>query len=174
MNAPNDPDAPEGKIKMFKFPNILKARMGVRFKDQKEGFIAPEAIAEADKIITRLCVDCPTTIEKHLTTLSNIWSKMRDMFDTPERAELSREVFTLAHEIKDVGAMCGFGLTSYFAESLRDYIGHTALNLQAQVVIIQAHLDAMQMAQRQNIKDVDAPEAEELKKMVRKAIDKYK
>ena len=69
--------------------------------------------------------------------------------------------------------MCGYGLIAYFAESLRDYIARTDLNLKAQVVIIQAHLDAMQMCHRKGFRTDAGPEAEELKKMVKMAIDKY-
>jgi len=161
------------KVEIYKLANRLKARLGIAFKDQENGFLAPELIAEADKIIKALCVDCPGTLGKHLETLTALWAQMKDMPASPARAELSRQVFTLSHEIKDVALMCEYNLLSDFAESLRDYIGQTNLNIDAQVVIIQAHLDAMNIVHKAGFKQDAGPEAEELKKMVRKAIEKY-
>jgi hypothetical protein len=161
------------KVEIYKLANRLKERLGSRYKDQEEGFIAPEAIEEADKLISNLCVNCPKTISGHLDTLGQLWDRMRALPQSDERAALSGEIFTLAHEIKDVGAMCGYDLLSYFAESLRDYIGRTELNIEAQMIIIQTHIDTMQMVHRRGIKKDESTEAEELKRLVRHAIEKY-
>ncbi len=162
------------KVEIYKLANHLKGLMGMRFQNQAEGFLAPEAIEAADKLIAALSADCPRMIAEHLEKLAGLWKKMKEMPSSPERTDLSEQIFTLAHEIKDMGAMCGYTLIAYFAESLRDYIGRTDLNLKAQVVIIQAHVDAMQIVHRQGYKEEAGPEAEELKKMVKVAIDKYK
>lgn len=161
------------KVEMYKLPNFLKGLMGARFQKQEEGFIAPESIEAADKIIQEMCVTCPERIAKQLEKLSTLWAEMKAMENSSKRVERSEQIFTIAHEIKDMGAMCGYDLIAYFSESLRDYIGRTDLNMKAQVVIIQAHVDAMQIVHRQGYKTDAGPEAEELKKMVRVAIDKY-
>jgi chemotaxis protein histidine kinase CheA len=171
MNAPNKPSI---TVEIIKMANRLKARLGVRFQEQESGFIDPEVIAEADKLIAGLCVNAPETIEKHLQSLTKLWAEMKGLGQSPERAALSEKIFTIAHEIKDVGALCGFELIAHFAESLRDYIGETNLNLNAQVVIIQAHLDAMQTVHHRGFRKEAGPEAEELKRMVRMAIEKYR
>lgn len=162
------------KMKVFKMANRLKVKMGLDPKDETPGFIAPEAIEEADRLIEALCEECSTTISGHLENLATLWKNMRDMEETPAREKLASEIFTVAHEIKDIGAMCGYNLVAHFAESLRDYIGETELNLTAQRVIIQAHLDAMQTVHRNGLKDDAGPVAEELKKAVKIAIDKYR
>lgn len=162
------------RVEIFKLANHLKRKMGVRFQDQEAGFLTPESIVEADKLIEALCKECPQAISGHLENLSRIWLKMRDMEDCAGRNDLSQQIFTLAHEIKDIGSMCGYDLVAYFAESLRDYIGRTELSIEAQRVIIQAHVDAMQLVNRMGYKKEAGPEAEELKKMVKIAIDKYK
>lgn len=161
------------KVEMYKMANRLKERMGFRFKGQEEGYLAPEAIAEADKLIETLCETCPQAIGQHLENLSGLWDEMRDMPNSPERNDVAQKIFTTAHEIKDLGAMCGLELISYFAESLRDYIGRTDLNMKAQIVIIQAHLDAMHIVNKKGFRKDAGPEAEELKRMVKMAIDKY-
>ena len=160
------------KIEIYKLANHLKERMGNAFSIQGEGFLAPSAIAEADKLIAEICATSPETIAKHLETLDGLWQNLRDG-EAAQRQDTAVQLFATAHEIKDIGAMCGYDLLAYFAESLRDYIERTELNLQAQVVIVQAHLDAMKVVHQRGFRKQAGPEAEELKLMVQKAIDKY-
>ena len=165
------------KVQVYHLINRLKAKLGMqaqgRAGENPEGYIDPEAIEEADKMIEKLCAECPQTMGAHLESIAALWNDMKDMPRSPERETLSQEVFTLAHEIKDVGAMCGYDLVAYFAESLRDYIAKTELKLEAQRVIIQAHVDALQVVIKQDLKDEADGAAAELKQMVRIAIDKY-
>ena len=161
------------KIEIYKLANSLKSRMGARFLKHESGFLAEESIKEADDLITELCATCPDVINSNLEQLAAIWGRMRDTPVSPERNEDSQKIFTLAHEIKDMGAMCGYELIAYFAESLRDYIGRTDLNLKAQIIIIQAHVDAMQIVHKNGVRNNAGPQAEELKKMVKMAIEKY-
>lgn len=173
MAASNDPEPTGLKVELYKLTNVLKAKMGIRYENQATGFLAPETVAEADKLIEALCAECPQAISGYLESLTGLWTTMRDMKDGTERTEIGRKIFTLAHEIKDIGAMCGYELVAYFAESLRDYIARTELSLEAQRVIIQAHVDAMQVVNKMGFKKDAGPEAEELKKMVKIAIHKY-
>lgn len=157
---------------MIKVANRLRPRVGAS-KHDEDGFIDPQLIEEADKLISALCVDCPKTISGHLDALTLLWEKMKSATTVDERYNTSVQIFTLAHEIKDVSAMCQYALLSHFAESLRDYIGQTELNIHAQVVIIQAHIDAMQIVHKQGVKSDAGPEAEELRKMVARAVEQY-
>jgi uncharacterized protein YjaZ len=110
---------------------------------------------------------------KHLMQLDALWAEMRDMQDNEKRDELSKQIFTVSHEIKDIGSMCGYELIAYFAESLRDYISLAEPSLKAQRVIVQAHIDAMNVTHKRGIKSDGGPIADELKGMVRVAIEKY-
>ncbi len=159
-------------VKMYKMANRLKERAGLNLPKDSEGFLAPDSIEEADKLIAEVCATSAETIDKHLKTLGDLWENMRSS-DPSTRQDTATKVFATAHEIKDIGAMCGYDLIAYFAESLRDYIERTELNLNAQVVIVQAHLDAMKVVHHRGVKKDAGPEAEELKAMVQKAIDKY-
>ncbi len=163
----------EEEVQVFKRLNRMKIKMG-REKDARPGRIDEKAIEEADAMLVALCAECPNAIGGYLSELSKNWEEMRDLPESSERQNISDVMFTTAHEIKDIGSMCGYDLTAYFAESLRDYIQHTELNMDAQRVIIQAHLDAMQVAFKENIKDDESPLAEELKKVVKIAIEKYR
>lgn len=161
------------KIEIYKLANRLKMRLGARYQDQGPGFLAAESIEEADKLLEALSANCPEMINKHLEKLATLWAQMREMPTSEERNQISQEIFTIAHEIKDLALMAHLELIAYFAESLRDYIDRTDLNLKAQVVIIQAHVDALQIANRQGFAKEPGAAADELKKMVKMAIDKY-
>lgn len=161
------------KIKVFNLVNRIKRKLGRDPKSKVPGFIAPEAIAEADKLIEILCADCPKTIAAQLAELDKFWVKMRDTPEGPERTALTENIFTVAHEIKDIAGMCGFSLIAYFAESLRDYIDKAEPNVKAQKVIVQAHIDAMNTTHKQGLKADGGPLSDELKSLVKIAIKKY-
>lgn len=161
------------KVEIYRLANSLKEKLGMRTRPQDDGFIAPEAIAEADQLIVELCKQCPTTLGGYLDEISVLWKEMRELPASAEREIRSRQIFTLSHEIKDVGSMCGYTLAAYFAESLRDYIERTELSLEAQRVIIQAHVDAISVVIKMGLKEDGGEKAEELKKMVRVAVLKF-
>lgn len=169
MSAPN-----KIKVTLFKIKNSLKGKLGMEPRRGDEpGHIDPEAIAEADKIIEKLCEECPSTIAAHLEDIQKFWVEMRDMPLSPEREDLAQKIFITSHEIKDLGSLCGYMLAAYFAESLRDFIGQTEMKLEAQRVIIQAHVDALQVVIKHGLNDEDDAAANELKTMVKIAVDKY-
>lgn len=138
------------------------------------GQVDPERIRKADEFIGKLCADCRTLLSTPLTRLSTRWEVMRALPEGEERRKIAEELFLLAHEIKDVGGMCGYALLAHFAESLRDYVVETDLALEARRVIVQAHVDALQAVFRTDLKEDSVPEAEALKVAVRQAIEKYK
>lgn len=163
------------KIEIIKLANTLKKKLGMhstRGKDH-EGYIDPEAIKEADRLIEVLCEDCVSSIGTFLINLNRIWKQMKDMEAGEKRAKLSKELFHQSHEIKDISSMCGYDLIAFFAESLRDYVDQTELSVNAQRIIIQAHIDAINVAHKQGIKENGGPAADELMKLVKVAIQKY-
>ena len=153
--------------------NPLKNKLGARLLTNEDGHLSSENIKEADKIIAKMCIGCEDHIAQQLEQISTVWNDMKKIEDKALRHEKAQEIFTHAHEIKDIGALCGYTLAAYFAESLRDYISETALNMKNQHIIIQAHIDAMNAVHRGKLKEDGGPVADELKKMVKIAIEKY-
>ena len=137
------------------------------------GQVDANAIAEADEKIKALCRDCPDLLKKCLDQITQDWKKMQKIENGDERKKLVDSIFIAAHEIKDVGSMCGFELLAHFAESLRDYIILTDLSHKAHTVIIQAHVDAMNITLKEKIMAGSSSKAAELKHLVHKAIYKY-
>lgn len=161
-------------IKVYKRHNRLKDKLGIRVPTNELGEIEEAKIVEADEIIKDLCKDCLDNIGQNLEGLIAVWQEMQSMAVSTERDEKEQELFTLAHEIKDIASLCHYSLAAYFAESLRDYIAETTYDLKNQRIIIQAHIDALKVVHKNKIKDDAGQAAEELKKMVKVAISKYK
>jgi hypothetical protein len=160
-------------IKLFKLPNELKLKLGAQTSSKQNGIIDPKKIEEAEAYIQKLCEGSNAEIAKNLQELTAIWDIMKTMPESLERELSAKKIFTIAHEIKDIGGLCGLGLIAYFGESLRDYIEQTALSLKNQHIIIQAHIDAMNTAHKNGLRDNGGPAAEELKRIVKIAIEKY-
>lgn len=158
---------------VFKIPNELKLKLGMRVQANKPGQIDPKLIAQAQAVITEQCASAHEAIGENLTALAREWSKMKTMPESLERALSAKKIFTLAHEIKDIGGLSGHSLIAYFGESLRDYIEQTTLNLKNQHIIIQAHVDAMHTAHKNKLREDGGPGAEELKRIVKIAIERY-
>lgn len=168
-----NPDAPQ--VEVFETPFNLKKKLGgLRKKSDKPGFLDEKKIQDADALIEELCAGSYAAIGQNLENLTMVWQQMKDLPASEKRLAKTEEAFTLAHEIKDIGALCGYDLIAYFAESLRDYIAETALNMQNQQIIIQAHIDAMNTVHKKDLRKNAGPAAEELKRIVKIAVDKYK
>lgn len=160
-------------IEIFQRINRLKAKVGGNPNDTREGALEKGVIKKADELIKDFCKDCDTIVFSVLEKLMGTWKKVAEMKRSSKRDDLAQEMFTLAHEVKDVAGMCGYKLMSEFAESLRDYITETSLDQDTQKIIVQAHIDAMNAALRNNIRDEGGPAAMELKALVKRAIEKY-
>ena len=159
--------------KLFKLPNELKLKLGMRVNIKDNGQIDPKKIEDAKAIIAKACERSGETISIHLEELIAVWQKMKTLPESLERELQAKKIFTLAHEIKDIGGLCGYSLIAHFGESLRDYIDQTALNLKNQQIIIQAHIDAMNTVHKNNLREDGGPAADELKRIVKIAIEKY-
>lgn len=174
MSEPDDKDKNGPDVEKFELKNRLKEKLDMDHRGKHvEGQIAPDAVEEADRLIADMCANSHENLSEQLALLKEHWDEMKDMPDSGERDGVAQQVFTVAHEIKDIGAMCGYQLAAYFGESLRDFIGQTDLKLEAQRVIIQAHVDVLNIAIKKDIREDDSPAAEELKRMLKLAIDQY-
>ncbi|MFP4097596.1 MAG: hypothetical protein ACLFP8_05780 [Alphaproteobacteria bacterium] len=171
---PQNTPAPqqEEQILIAKY-NLLKNKAGIRTNMKENGFIEENKIKEADALIARLCTGSDQKIKEQIQKLTELWKNIQDMPAGDARKKKTKEIFTIAHEIKDISALCGFTLVAYFAESLRDYIAETTMNLKSQKIIIQAHIDAMSTILKTKISDEENPIALELKNKVKIAIEKY-
>lgn len=168
-----DQNDDENTVEIYKIRTSLKSKLGMRVITNEDGHLAEEKINEADSLIAEMCAGCHETIGENLEKVTIIWKEMQTLHEGDARTAKAQGIFTKAHEIKDIASLCGYTLAAHFAESLRDYIAETTLSLKNQTIIIQAHIDALTVVHKTNLKEDGGPAADELKKMVKVAIDKY-
>ncbi len=171
MSIGDDENAP--KAELYNRSNALKGKVGLNVQTNAEGQLDPEKVQEADALIKDMCKDCNKNIGEQLASLVRAWASMATLDQGEARTQKAQEVFTFAHDIKDIAALCGYGLAAHFAESLRDYVTEHSFADKNQRIIIQAHIDALVVIQKNNLKDDAGPVAEELKETVKLAISKY-
>ena len=163
----------ESDIEMYHRLNLLKEKAG---GDPKGGLgqIDPKAVSRADTVIMDMASLYPDEIKNMLNALNKEWTDLKGMDDADKKAKQIEKLSNTANQIKDLGTTFGYNLMGYFGESLRDFILKSDLSMEEHYTIVQAHIDVMGVAFRENLKDDDGGlQAEELKKMVRVAIEKY-
>ncbi len=159
------------KVEIYNRINRLKIKAGGSAKGGP-GKLDPNAVDRANAVIQKMSERYPAEIKKSLAALDSLWDTTKVMsFDA--RGDNAREISNIANQIKDLAGTFGFDLMEYFGESLRDYILDIDLSQKEQIIIVQAHVDVMQVAYNQNLKSQEHPLADELKKTVAAAIAKY-
>ncbi|MBI2233870.1 MAG: hypothetical protein HYU57_02540 [Micavibrio aeruginosavorus] len=136
------------------------------------GKIDQNSIDRANAVLHKMSEQYPDEIKKCLEDLNGLWNETKAMA-SDKRSANARAISNVANQIKDLAGTFGFDLMEYFGESLRDYILNIDLSQKEQVIIVQAHIDVMQVAYSQNLKHQEHPLGEELKKTVAAAIAKY-
>jgi hypothetical protein len=159
------------KVEIYNRVNRLKIKAGGT-QGGGPGKLDVQAIDRANAVIQKMSDMYPAEIKKSLEDLNAIWATVQAM-PAAERKDAAQTMSNTANQIKDLAGMFGFDLMEYFGESLRDYILNIDLSLPEQIIIVQAHIDVMQVAYSQNLKNQEHPLAEELKKTVATAIAKY-
>ncbi len=159
------------KVEIYNRVNRLKIKAGGTH-GSGPGKFDVQAIDRANAVIQKMSDMYPVEIKKSLDELNAIWAEIQTL---PEgsRTEKATLMSNTANQIKDLAGTFGFDLMEYFGESLRDYILNIDLSLKEQILIVQAHIDVMQVAYAQNLKHQEHPLGEELKKTVATAIAKY-
>lgn len=165
-------DSKKEKMKIYNRANRLKEKLSAS-NPNAPGKVDDTAMDEAERMIEVLCQAYGENIEGLLANIEAKWCDIRDMARSEEREQKALELFTLAHEVKDVSAQCGYELMAYFAEHLRDYVTHTDYSFEAQKVITQACVDSMKVVHKLELKTDGGEQAEELKKVLKQAIDKF-
>jgi hypothetical protein len=138
------------------------------------GKLDQSAIDRADSVVRSMSSLYPKEIKNILSVLNKEWAELKETEEGARNRELVEKISNTANHVKDLASTFGYDLMSYFGESLRDYILETELSMKEHYIIVQAHIDVMMVAFRENLKDDDGgPVAVELKKVVRQAIQKY-
>lgn len=162
------------KIEVYNRINRLKLKAGAALNDGP-GKLDQASVDRANSVVTNMASLYPKEIKNMLAGLNKEWEQLKAMGpDGKGKARQVEKLSNTANHIKDLGTTFGYNLMGHFGESLRDFILKTDLTMSEHLTIVQAHIDVMGVAFRENLKDDDGgPLAEELKMMVKAAIKKY-
>ena len=154
-------DQNQGQV--IQVPNTLKLKVGGRF-----GGIDPSAIAKAEAALKSLSSNFAEWLQDELTKLDNARARIRSEGWSVETAE---NLYLRAHDLKGLGATYEFPIITRMAGSLCKMIDDPATRLNAPMVLIDGHIDAIKAAVRDNIRDDANPVgkilAEELEAQVK-------
>ena len=161
------------KIKIQHRLNKLKLKAGVAYDDERLGFIDPKAIQKAQASIDGQEEHYSSEVEEVLIKLDSTWEDLKNLKDQSKLKKKSSELYNFANNVKDMAETFKYKLMGNFGESLRDFCEKIDIDNEAHQIIVQAHIDVMWIAFKNNIKDEGGPEAKELQNVLAQAIEKY-
>lgn len=135
---------------MIQAPSALRLKVG----GGRLGAIDPAAIAKAEAALKSLSGNFTQWLNDEITKLEGARQTVRTEGATPENME---SLYLRAHDLKGLGATYGFPLITRIAGLLCRLIDDKAKRLQAPMPLIDAHIDAIKAAARDEIKTEEHP-----------------
>lgn len=135
---------------MFQAPNALRLKVG----GGRLGAIDPAAIAKAEAALKSLSGNFTQWLNDEIGKLEAARQVVHTDGPTPENME---SLYLRAHDLKGLGATYGFPLITRIAGLLCRLIDDKEKRLSAPVGLIDAHIDAIKAAARDDIKTEDHP-----------------
>ena len=133
---------------VIQVPNMLKLKVGGR------GGIDMAAIAKAEAALKSLSGNFAQWLNDEIVKLEAARQDVRAQGLTAQTVET---LYLRAHDLKGLGATYGFPLITRIAGLLCRLIDDKSKRLQAPVSLIDAHIDAIKAAARDDIKTEDHP-----------------
>lgn len=144
--------------------NTLRLKVGA----SRLGGVDPAAIAKAEAALKSLAGNFSQWLQDEITKLDAARQEVRAQGVTPETME---NLYLRAHDLKGLGTTYGYQLITRIAGSLCKLIDEKDKRLDAPMSLIDAHIDAIKAAVRDDIKSdthpVGAALAQELERKVR-------
>lgn len=140
---------PEGDVEVIQVPNTLRLKVGSRF-----GALNAGAVAKAEAALKSLSSQFAQWLQDEIAKLEAARAAIRTQGMTPETGA---QLYTRAHDLKGLGTTYEFPIITRIAGSLCKLIEEPAQREKAPLALIDAHIDTIRAAVRDNIKDVDHP-----------------
>ena len=131
-------------------PNALKLKVG----GGRLGAIDPAAIAKAEAALKSLANNFSQWLADEITKLEAARQQVRSQGATIETME---NLYLRAHDLKGLGTTYGYQLITRIAGSLCRLIDDKEKRAQAPLDLVDAHIDAIKAAVRDDIKSDEHP-----------------
>ena len=118
------------------------------------GRIEPELVARAEAALARMSQFFGPWLAEEIEDLAAVRAWIREIGYTPETAAALNN---RAHELKSLGSTYGFPVITDIARCLCRLIEEPETRMAAPLFLIDAHIDAIAAAARDNIRDSDHP-----------------
>lgn len=135
---------------MIQVPNTLRAKVG----GSRLGAIDPAAIAKAEAALKSLSGNFAQWLADEITKLDAARQEVRATGATGETME---SLYLRAHDLKGLGATYGFPIITRIAGSLCRLIDDKDKRVGAPMPLVDAHIDAIKAAVRDDIKEDTHP-----------------
>lgn len=164
---------PSKDVEIFHRINKLKKKAGLSLTDGKKGVVDHAAVKRAQNAIDEKENEYPPTVKDLINQISQIWKSIKDMPNEEEQKQALETVYHLANNVKDITETYNHNLMHHFSLSLRDFCEIVDLKKSEHNIIVEAHLNVMLITYEEKLKNDETAQAEELKNVVRQAIEKY-
>lgn len=135
---------------MMQSPNALRLKVG----GGRLGAIDPAAIAKAEAALKSLSGNFTQWLNDEIAKLE---AARQTVHNEGATAETMESLYLRAHDLKGLGATYGFPLITRIAGLLCRLIDDKSKRLQAPILLVDAHIDAIKAAARDDIKSEDHP-----------------
>lgn len=135
---------------MIQAPNALRLKVG----GGRLGAIDPAAIAKAEAALQSLSGNFAQWLNDEINKLEAARVTVRSEGPTTDNME---SLYLRAHDLKGLGATYGFPLITRIAGLLCRLIDDKSKRLEAPASLIDAHIDAIKAAARDDIKSEEHP-----------------
>lgn len=139
----------ENSGQVIQVPNTLRLKVGGRF-----GAIDPAAIAKAEAALKSLSGNFSQWLNDEVTKLEAARQRVKAEGMNPETMEF---LYLRAHDLKGLGTTYEFPLITRIGASLCRLIDDKDKRMQAPIALIDAHIDAIKAAVRDDIKTDEHP-----------------
>jgi len=136
---------------MIQVPNTLRLKVGGA---GRLGALDPAAIAKAEAALKSLSGNFAQWLQDEITKLEAARQAIRADGVT---AQTTEALYLRAHDLKGLGTTYGFPLITRIAASLCALTDDAEKRLRAPMPLIDAHIDAIRAAVRDDIKSDDHP-----------------
>lgn len=172
----DDPDTEDfgsdsGEVEVFHRVNRLKMKAGAAPGDAPIK-LDPNAIERAETVIETKAKLYPDEIKTVLDNLQTAWQTIQKT-EGEQQEKAIEDLYHTANQAKDLAATFGYSLMQHFGLSLREFTEKIQPDQSEHKIIVQAHINVMNVTLKENIKDDGGKKAAELKAIVQQAIEKY-
>ncbi|MCV0413506.1 MAG: Hpt domain-containing protein [Brevundimonas sp.] len=129
-------------------PNTLRMKVGGGFG------INADAIAKAEEALKAMSAQFSQWLNDEVAKLDQAQADIRDQGYTPQTAEA---LYFRAHDLKGLGTTYEYPLVTRIAGSLCRLLDDADTRMNAPVVVLDAHIDAIRAVVRDQIKTDDHP-----------------